>query len=370
MRIIIVGPGHPLRGGIANFNEALCHSLQQEGHDCEIVSFTLQYPSILFPGKTQFDDGPAPDGLKITPMINSVRPTSWSRTARYIKEQQPDLVIFRFWIPFMGRCLGSIAKKMRKAGIRTLAICDNVIPHESRFGDRPLTKYFLKQIDSYVVMSRSVGDDLRSFNVSGPIEFLPHPIYDIFGSKVDKASARKELGLEPDGKYVLFFGLIRKYKGLDLLLQALSQLEGIKLIVAGEFYDKKESYISMIETMGITDQVIMHDEYIPNDRVKLYFSACDLVAQTYHTATQSGITQVAYNFDCPMLVTNVGGLAEIVEHQKVGYVVDKQPISIANAIGDFFSNNRGSEFSTNVASAKERFSWESFTKGLLALSSE
>lgn len=372
MKIVVVGPGFPLRGGIANFNEALCRSLMNEGHECEVVSFRLQYPSVLFPGKTQFDDGPAPEDLKITPLINSISPITWGRTAKYILAQQPDLVVFRFWIPFMGRCLGSIAKKIRKAGVRVVAITDNVIPHEPRMGDKSLTRYFLKQCDAFVVMSRSVEDDLKSFGINKPVRFLPHPIYDIFGHKVDKGEARQRLGLNEKGKYILFFGLVRKYKGLDILLHAMSdpRLADVKLLIAGEFYDNKEEYLGIIKNSGIADRVVLRDDYVPSESVKDYFCACDLVAQTYKTATQSGITQVAYNFERPMLVTNVGGLSEIVEHEKVGYVVNPDPKSVADGIANFYEMNREEGFSTNVAIAKDRFSWKAFNEGLLSLSSE
>lgn len=370
MKNIIVGPGHPLRGGIANFNESLCESFLKEGIDSEIVSFSLQYPSIFFPGKTQLDPGAAPKNIKITPLINSVNPFSWMKAAAYIKSQNPDYVIIRFWMPFMAPCLGWIARILRKH-TKVIAIVDNIIPHETKMGDSALISYFVNSCDAFVAMSQSVLDDLSKFIKTDKYKFLPHPIYDVFGDKVAKSEARDFLDLKADGRYILFFGFIRKYKGLDLLLHAMADSRirelNIVLIIAGEFYGNEAYYQEIISENKLEDQLILKSHYIPSEEVKQYFCAADMVVQPYKTATQSGITQIAYNFERPMLVTNTGGLAEIVPHNKVGYVTDTNATAIADALVDFYSNSREAEFSSNTIEEKKRFMWEAFVTGIQEL---
>ncbi len=368
-KIVLLGPAYPLRGGIANFNEALCTTLLGMGHDCEIVSFTLQYPGFLFPGTTQFAKGdPAPAGLKITPLLNSINPLSWYKTAQYIASLRPEIVIIRYWLPFMAPSLGFTARRIRKMcpGVTIKAICDNVIPHENRLGDQSLTRYFTGSCDSFVVMSKSVLQDLQTFT-SKPATLLFHPIYNIFGEPVDKTEARKRLGLDLNSRYVLFFGFIRKYKGLDLLLQAFAQVTdpGIKLLVAGEFYEDARPYQELIDKLGIRDRLVLKTEYIPKEEVRYWFGAADLVAQPYRDATQSGVTQIAYHFEKPMVVTDVGGLPEIVPNGKAGYVVKPEPAPIAHAISDFFTTGAEAKLLPGVREMKRKFSWEEFAEKAL-----
>jgi glycosyltransferase involved in cell wall biosynthesis len=368
-KIILLGPAYPLRGGIANFNEALCSTLVRMGHGCSIVSFTLQYPGFLFPGTTQLAAGdPPPEGVQVLSMLNSVNPLTWYKTAKHIAAQKPDLLIIRYWLPFMAPCLGFTARRVKKLlpGVTIKAICDNVVPHEHRPGDRMLTKYFTGACDSFVVMSKSVMDDLRTFT-SKPAVMKFHPVYDIFGQPVPKAEARKQLGLEPEGRYVLFFGFIRKYKGLDLLLEAMAALKqpDVKLLVAGEFYEDAKPYQELIDKLGIRDRLVLKTEYIPKEDVRYWFSAADLVAQPYRDATQSGVTQIAYHFEKPMVVTDVGGLPEIVPDGKAGYVVAPEPGSIAKAIAGFYENNAGEKLLPGVKEMKKRFSWEEFAEGIV-----
>lgn len=368
-KVIIVGPAFPLRGGIANFNEALCRAMGKAGKDSKIISFSLQYPNFLFPGKTQFDSGKGPQDIAIETRINSINPFTWWSVARKIKKERPDYVIIRYWLPFMGPCLGTIARLVKwGTNIKVIAITDNVIPHEKRIGDSIFTKYFVRSCHGFVAMSQSVLDDLNVFTNSSNKAFLPHPIYDIFGDKQERVSSLRHLNLDTDKKYILFFGFIRKYKGLDLLLEAMADQRikqlGTKLIVAGEFYEDPEPYKQLIENKGISDRVILRTEYIESEEVKYYFSAANIVAQPYRTATQSGVTQIAYHFEKPMLVTNVGGLPEIVPHNKVGYVTAIDPVSIADAIVDYFSNDREELFTQNTISEKKRFEWSTFVDGV------
>jgi glycosyltransferase involved in cell wall biosynthesis len=371
-KAVIVGPAFPLRGGIANFNEALCRSMNAANIDTKIISFSLQYPNFLFPGKTQFDEGNGPSDLQIETKINSVNPLSWLAVARQIKREKPDFVIFRYWLPFMGPCLGTIAKLIKRGtGIKVIAITDNVIPHEKRFGDRSFTNYFINQCDGFIAMSKSVLNDLTEFTSTDKKSFLPHPIYDIFGEKVSKEEALKHLQLNKADKHLLFFGFIRKYKGLDLLLEAMADERikkmNVKLIVAGEYYEDAAPYNEIIRRNGLEKNIILKTEYIPSEEVRYYFCASDMITQPYRTATQSGVTQIAYHFEKPMLVTNVGGLPEIVPHNKVGYVTGIDSKSIADAILDFYTNNREQQYVENTVSEKQRFLWSSFVKGLLDL---
>lgn len=366
-KVIIIGPAFPFRGGIANFNNALANAYNTREDEVTLFSFVLQYPSFLFPGTTQYEDGLPPKGLNIIPIINSINPFNWVKVARKVNEHKPDLVIIRYWLPFMSPCLGSIARLLNK-NIKILAITDNVIPHEKRFGDKILTKYFVKSCDAFLALSRSVLDDLTYFTNSSPMKFIPHPIYDVFGKIVSKNEAIKNLKLSSENKYLLFFGFVRKYKGLDLMLKAMADRRlkelGVKLIVAGEFYDNKNEYIELISKLGIDKQVILHSSFISSNMVKNYFCASDMITQTYKNATQSGVTQIAYHFERPMLVTDVGGLAEIVPNNKVGYVTSQKPVDISDAIVDFYTQNREKEFSKNTAEEKKKFTWSSFVNGI------
>jgi D-inositol-3-phosphate glycosyltransferase len=371
-KIAIIGPAHPLRGGIANFNEALAKALLNNGKEVKLFSFKLQYPAFLFPGTTQFDNGPAPKDLKIETILNSVNPFNWFLSAFKIKAFKPDLIIVRFWLPFMGPCLGTVIRIIKLfCKVPVVAITDNVIPHEKRLGDHLFTKYFVKSCDAFVAMSKSVLTDLSKFTNNENKIFLPHPLYTIFGEPVDKTKALAKLDLNPDDVNILFFGFIRKYKGLSLLLKSFAKTAqkhaNVKLIVAGEFYEDSEPYLNLIRNLNIEDKVILKTNYIPADDVKNYFSACDLVAQTYLTATQSGVTQIAYFYHTPMLVTNVGGLAEIVPHYKVGYVCEQDEIKISECLNDFIENNRYTQFSDNIKLEKHRFEWNYFTDGIFKL---
>lgn len=372
MKIIVLGSAHPLRGGgIATFNERMASVLQEQGHEVIIYSFSLQYPSFLFPGKSQFTDEPAPKGLIIKSVINSINPFNWIIQGNKIRNERADLIIVRFWLPFMGPCLGTILRIVRgNKHTKIISITDNVIPHEKRFGDEAFTKYFLKPVDAFVAMSREVLNDLKSFN-SKPSIYTPHPLYDNYGDALSRENALKKIGLNPADKYLLFFGFIRKYKGLDWLLEAMNderiKNQNFKLIIAGEFYGDEEVYTQLIKQYQLSETVKLFTNFIPNDEVRYYFCAADLIVQPYKTATQSGITQIAYHFEKPMVVTNVGGLAENVPDGKVGFVAEPNPTSIADAILHFFEPNSIPELEQNIRIEKEQYSWENFTKKLLSL---
>lgn len=366
-KVIIIGPAFPYRGGIANFNNSLAVEYKKQGADVKVYSFSLQYPSFLFPGKTQYEKGDPPKDIEIEQIVNSINPFNWFKISRKIKKENPDYVIIRYWLPFMAPCLGTIAKLINTK-IKVFAITDNIVPHEKRFGDAILTKYFVSKCTAFLALSSSVLDDLSKFTKTNNKIFIPHPIYDSFGKIVEKEIAKSKLGLDIDGKYLLFFGFVRKYKGLDIMLEVMSDKRiqdlGIKLIIAGEFYENQKEYVAKIQDLNISDYVILKNNFIPESEVKNYFCASDLITQTYRTATQSGVTQIAYHFERPMLVTNVGGLAEIVPHNKVGYVCDINKSEIVDCILDFYNNDREVEFSKNTKIEKKRFTWKELVKGI------
>lgn len=368
-RIVLLSPAHPLRGGIASSTERLAIELQQSGYSVTIYSFSLQYPAILFPGKTQYSDGPAPEGVDILTVVSSINPLNWIKVGNRLKREAPDLIIARYWLPFIGPSMGTILRRAKRNGkTKVLAITDNVIPHEKRPGDRLLTNYFIQAVDGFVVMSRSVMDDIRRFTDDKPVSYIPHPIYDNYGRPVSRAEAIAALSLAANERYLLFFGFIRAYKGLDLLLKAMADERvrelGLKLIIAGEFYESPDQYHRIIESENLQDRVILHNQYIPNENVRYYFAVADLIVQPYKSATQSGISQLAYHFEKPMVVTRVGGLPEIIAHQREGYVVKVEVKAIADAIVDYFRNERAEQMVKEVKEGKKRFSWENMVKGI------
>ena len=370
-KVFIIGPAFPLRGGLASFDELFCEALNKEGHQCEIISYSLQYPNFLFPGSTQYHvNGTAPKNITIHTLINSVNPLSWFKTASFIKKQKPDFIIFRFWIPFMGPALGTIARLVKKQNIKVLAITDNVIPHEKRLGDKQLASYFIKGCDAFVTMSKAVMNDLEKFTNTSHKKYLLHPLYTAFGDKIPKQEARLKLNLKQDDRVILFFGLIRKYKGLDLLIEAFSLLKANphnKLLIAGEFYEDKQPYFDLISKYKLEEQIILLNQFIPNDDVKYYFSAADIVALPYRSATQSGVTQVSFHFEVPTLVTNVGGLGEIIPHNVAGYVVEPNPQAIASSLEDYFENNKEQAFTEGMKQEKQKYEWFIFVNEIISL---
>lgn len=369
MKIISLGPAYPYRGGLASFNDRLGRQFLTEGHNIEIFTFSLQYPKFLFPGTTQFTDGPGPDDLSIKRNVNSINPFNWIITGIKIRKSKPDILLIRFWLPFMGPCFGTIAR-LAKSNRHTKVICifDNVVPHEKRTGDKVLTRYFTNSIDGAIVMSRTVLNDLAMFRGKIPVILSPHPLFDNYGAITNRKDALSKLNLNSEDSYLLFFGFIRAYKGLDLLIEAYSDKRlrnrKLKLIVAGEFYEDATPYKDMVKKNNLENEVIFFDHFIRDDEVPVFFSAADLVVQPYKSATQSGVTQIAFYFEKPMLVTDVGGLREIVADQKCGYVVRPESEAIADAIVDFFDNNRKESFAEGVRQEKEKFSWDKMTKAI------
>ncbi|MDG1347958.1 MAG: glycosyltransferase [Crocinitomicaceae bacterium] len=369
MKIAFLGTAHPFRGGLAAFNERLAQAYQKQGDEVKIFTFTTQYPNFLFPGKSQFSDSPAPLDIKIERTLSSINPISWFKTAEKINACEPDIVVTRFWLPFMGLALGSVLRRLNK-NIKVVCIVDNLIPHEKRAGDKIFTKYFLPPVDGFICMSEAVKNDFKQFKTKAPIEFSPHPIYD-YGELTSKEVARGKLQLNPTDKIILFFGIIRDYKGLDWLIEAFSQTRyeenGYKLLIAGKFYTDNKPYLELISKHELNDFIILHDRFISDSDVGLYFNSANLVVQPYKHATQSGVAQIAYHFEKPMIVTNVGGLGEIVPNNIAGYVVEPEVDAIAKGIYDFFVLEKEEDFIAGVRQEKTKYSWDKFIAAMAKL---
>jgi glycosyltransferase involved in cell wall biosynthesis len=378
MKVIIIGPAYPLRGGLASFDQRLCREFLDEGHSCSIYSFSLQYPAFLFPGTTQYSSDPAPEGLDIHSVVNSVNPINWLQTGRKLRKLSPDLIVVRYWLPFMGPALGTILRRVRKnRKTKIISITDNILPHEKRPGDRIFTKYFLRSCDAFVTMSDAVMDDLRKFEKSKPAKRVIHPLYDNFGMIVPKDVARtylnEKLGLDIhlNERIILFFGFIRKYKGLDILLRAMAdpliKNAGIRLLVAGEFYEDSAQYKQLIEEIKIGSRLILKTDFIPDSEVQYILCAADAVIQPYRNATQSGVTPLAYHFEKPMIVSNVGSFSEHILHEQTGLVTAAEPNALAAAIIKFYE--LGEEFFIpHLRIEKKKYSWKNLVNTILGLS--
>jgi len=369
-KLVIIGPAWPLRGGLAAFDEKLAICFSEKGIQSSIHTFSLQYPSLLFPGKTQYSTQPAPQGINIKASINSINPFNWMKVGWQLMKEKPDLIIVRYWIPFLGPCLGTILKIVHwNRHTKVISIVDNMIPHEKRLGDTLFTKYFASSIDGFVTLSEKVKNDVKLFSHK-PTLVSPHPIFDHFGSAISTLQARTQLGFRENDKIILFFGYIRKYKGLDLLIQAMKDIRiqqlGIRLLVVGEFYDAAQPYIDLVNSLALQNDITFYDQFVPDKEVTNYVSAADFIIQPYKNATQSGVTPLAYHFSKPMLVTNVGGLADTVPHLKVGVVTEPTSEDIANGIVQLYDLG-AAHFMPYIQEERKKYTWEQMTEKFLAL---
>lgn len=369
-KIIIVGPAFPLRGGLATFNERMARQMKIEGYDTSIFTFSLQYPDFLFPGVTQYAEGASPEDVTIHVCINSINPINWIKTGFKIKNENADVVIFRYWIPFMAPALGTIARIIKiNKHTEVVALVDNALPHEKRWGDKLLTTYFIRPFDRFITMSGKVLNDLKAMT-SKPIRLISHPLYDNFGDKEDIKSARQHLGLPEDGKILLFFGFIRKYKGLDILIKALDSVDMSDkyLLIAGEYYADEQEIKSLIQQSGVKDRIIEHTHFINNDEVRWYFSAADIIIQPYRNATQSGVTPLAYHFEVPMIVTDVGALKDLVPPE-LGKVCKPDADDLADSINSMKDFDIPL-FKKVIRTEKQKLSWEVLVQAVTGINPE
>ncbi|MDD3961828.1 MAG: glycosyltransferase [Bacteroidales bacterium] len=371
-KVIIVGSAYPLRGGIATFNERMSRAFSERGYISILYNYTLQYPGFLFPGRTQYTKEPPPQTLLIKNRVNSVWPLNWIRVGREIRRENPDYVILRYWMPFFGPCLGTIARIVKKnKRIRIIALVDNIIPHESTILDKLFIRYFLRPVNRFVTLSATVLSELNSFGRQEHALFTPHPLYDNFGSTIPRDEACAQLAIDSSGVNLLFFGFIRAYKGLDILLYALHEVlqshPDVKLMIVGEFYDDREKYIELIDRLHLNPHIYLFDRYVDSSEVNQYFCAADLIVQPYKTASQSGVSQIAYHFNKPMVVTNVGALPDMVPDGKAGYVTEVNANAVARAITDFIAHPDRDSFTRHIRMEKKKYSWDLFIDKLIAL---
>jgi len=374
LHIVIVGTAYPFRGGLATFNQRLAQQFQEEGHKVEVVTFTTQYPSFLFPGKTQYSNEPAPEGLSICREINSCNPLSWIKVGHRLCKQRPDLVICCYWMAFFAPAFATIERLVKRNGhTRCMALVHNMIPHEPSVLDKLFAPWFVHNTDAFVALSQSVVDDIERLDKHHykPKTFSPHPIYDHYGEPMSKEAACEALGLNAECEYMLFFGLVRAYKGLDLLIDAFAQVKDrlpkLRLLIAGEFYEDEQKYREQISRNGLDERVIIRNEFIPDADLRKYFGAAGMIVQPYKSATQSGVTQVAFHFEKPMLVTNVGGLGEIVHHGLMGYAVKPEADEIAASLMDYYTKDRQETFTEYLRLEKDKYAWDKMTHTFLRL---
>lgn len=363
-KIIVLGPAHPFRGGLSAIMETLARTFARRGAEVRIETFTVQYPSFLFPGRSQTVGDPPPADLHIVRTVNTVSPLNWLRVGWRLRRERPDVVLLKYWTPFMAPCFGTIARLVRRNG-HTKVLCqiDNVEPHEHHVVDRPFNRYFLRAVDGFVYMSEQVHGELRVYT-DAPALFSPHPMFEHFGASVPRTEACARLGLDPEERHALFFGLVRDYKGLDLLFDAWALLRergaarGWRLLVAGEFYTDPAPYLERLDRLGLRDEVVLRDRFVPDDEVRYWFSVADCLVLPYRTATQSGVTQIAYRFGVPMVVTDVGGLPEIVPDGRAGFVCRPEASSLADALERMQAPGVSERLSAGVEAESRRFSWE------------
>jgi glycosyltransferase involved in cell wall biosynthesis len=373
VRVVLVGTAYPMRGGIAHYIALLSKSLTDRGHDVFVLSFKRQYPSFLFPGKTQKDDGGELIPVRAEPILDSINPATWVRAFFWLKSVRPRLVLFKYWMPFFAPCYATVAF-LAKTFLRVpvVFLCDNISPHEKKFGDAFLSKLALRFPDSFIVQSKAVLDDLLDFRPGARVRLVPHPVYDIFPPPVAKAEARRRLGIS-ESRVILFFGYIRRYKGLGVLIEAMPEIlrrVPLRLIVCGEFYEGRDETIGLIRGLGLEERVTLEDRFIPNEAVADFFCAADAVVLPYLSATQSGIAQVAYHYDRPVIATSAGGLPEAVVRGKTGFIVPPGDAkALANAVIRFYAEKKEGVFARNVRVEKRKYSWENMARAIEGMKS-
>jgi len=368
-KIVLIGPIYPYRGGIAHFSEALFRRLEQRSHEVRAITFTRQYPGFLFPGRSQYEEAPVEHPAPSTRIIDSLNPITWFKAVRQVVRWGSNVAIIPYWTPFLAPALCAIAWHLRVRGVTVLALVHNALPHERLPGARVLGGMFLRTAQGCIIMSEGVGRDLDLLGVDGPRKLLNHPVYDKFGPLVAQDQARAELGISSNVPVLLFFGFIRAYKGLHVLLESMPRiidaLPSVRLIIAGEFYEEEELYRTTIESEDLKEHILLRAAYIPKEDVGKYFGAADVVVQPYTRATQSGVAQVAFHFEKPLIMSDVGGLAEVVGHQEAGLIVPpNDPDALSEAVIRFFEKGWRPRLTEGVRRRKQAHSWENFCEAI------
>ena len=360
MKIAFLSPFYPFRGGIAQFGDSLYLALA-ESNNVKAFTFTRQYPKVLFPGKTQYvSESDLDRNIPVTRVLDSINPLTWNKTAKEIIKFRPDIVLISYWMPFFAPAFGKIAGLLKSSGIKVIGLMHNVIAHEKRFGDEALTKYFFNKCDGFVLLNKSSEKDLLELKPDAKYIIHSHPLYDHYGSKIEQNTAKEKLGIPYDKKVILFFGFIRDYKGLDLLIESMKNLsDEYLLLIAGEVYGDFKKYDELIDKLGLRDRINLQVRYIPETEIPIFFSAADVCVLPYRTATQSGIVGIAYHFELPIIVTDVGGLAEMVEENKTGLIINElSPEKISDRLKEYFENNYKGKFIPYIYEYKNENSWQ------------
>ena len=366
MKIAFLSPFYPYRGGIAQFSDSLYIELAKTNH-IKAYSFKMQYPSLLFPGKSQYVSADDTNrNIPVSRLLNSVNPFTYYKTAKEILKFKPDLLLISYWMPFFAPALGKIAGIMNKNGVKVIAILHNVIAHEKQPGAEALTKYFFNKCHGFVLLNKSSESDLQKLKPGAKYIIQQHPLYNHYGSKINAESARKELNIPLGKKVILFFGFIRDYKGLDLLIESLKYLDdNFVLLVAGEVYGDFKKYDELIDKNNLRDKINLHIRYIPETEIPVFFSAADVCVLPYRSATQSGIVGIAYHFDLPVIVTNTGGLAEMVEENKTGLIIKSiNAEETAKTISRYFDENLKDKFIPFISEYKSGHSWQNLAESI------
>lgn len=368
-RIAYLSTFYPFRGGIAQFNASLFRAFDKQGYEAKAFTFTRQYPDLLFPGKSQYvtEEDDTSTAVEAEQVIDTINPLSYFTAAKKIAAFQPDLLVMKFWMPYFGPSLGTVAGRLKQKGTKVVSILDNAIPHETRPGDKFFTHYFLNRNSGFVVMSEAVKNDLMTIKPDARYLFNPHPVYDHFGDKLSQSEAQEKLGLDLNKKTLLFFGLIRDYKGLDVLIEAFKDLPSdYQLVVAGEVYGEEEPYRNLASEYGLEDRVQLNFRYIADQEVPLFFSAADVNILPYKSATQSGILSIALHFDMPVIVTDVGGLREIVERGQIGLIASQPSAeAIRDTVQQFFKEDQSRVLGQNIQEYKETYSWKNMANNIV-----
>ncbi len=367
-KVLLLGPAHPFRGGIADTQNYLAQNLNALGHEVTVFTFTTQYPKLLFPGKTQFSDEKAPDQLNIKMKIHSFNPFNWSKVAQSINQINPDYVIFRYWTPFLAPCWYGIAREIHKT-IKKIGLVDNWIPHEPKFWDKTLTQLFSSQMDGFASLSTAVGDQILTNKHQLPVWKGFHPIADHLPQTIPQEKAREALGWPKDKKIVLFFGLIRKYKGLDMLIEAFSKTPlnrlDVILAIVGEAYEPQLKYTELIRKLNLEERIICDFNYANSQKASQVFCAADVIALTYTSATQSGVTSLAYHFKIPLLVSDLAGLRNPILEDQTGMITEIKAEKIAVNLNKILSDDSLSEFQPSFQKVGDKYSWKSFGLSLM-----
>lgn len=372
MKIAILSPFYPFRGGMAQFSGRLYEELSKT-NEVQLFNFTTLYPSFLFPGKTQYvTDDDSAVSVKSKRLLSSINPFSYYTTASAINKFSPDILIVPYWMSFLAPALGTVCRFIKKK-TKIIGLIHNAIPHEKRFFDRPFAKYFFSQCDGFVALSNLVRDDLKAIIPQKPVLVSPHPIYDHYGNRIDRAEACLKLGVDKDKKILLFFGLIREYKGLDILIESMALLDNsYQLVIAGECYGSFQDYLASIEASPLKNNIKVMQEYIPDEKVSLLFSAADVLVLPYRDATQSGVVAVAYQMETPLIATNVGALGDSIRKASTGIVVnDVSSIALSEGIKGYFAEEETNReiFIKHIKEEKKRLSWAVFSDELTLFAS-